>query len=146
MKPYSEDLRERVVAAVAIGTRRDEVASTFRVSLPTIKRWLRQYRETRSLAPKPIPGPVAVKGDALVAALPARLAEHADATLDDHCTWWEETTGTTVSTATMSRAIAALAWTRKNSPWACGPPWRMKMGASTLDEPAGVRGWRLSVL
>ena len=62
------------------------------------------------LAPKPIPGPVAVNGGALVAARPA---EHADATLDDHCIWWEETTGTVVSTATMSRAITALAWTRK---------------------------------
>jgi len=116
MKAYSEDLRERVVRAVAIGTPRDEVASRFVVSLPTIKRWLKQYRETGSLAPKPIPGPVAIKGDALVAALPARLATHADATLDDHCTWWEETTGVVVSTATMSRAITALAWTRKKRP------------------------------
>jgi transposase len=113
MKAYSEDLRERVVGTVADGTARSEVATTFRVSLPTIKRWLKQQRETGSLAPKPIPGPVAVKGDALVEALPARLAEHADATLEEHCTWWEETTGVTVSTATMSRAITALAWTRK---------------------------------
>jgi transposase len=113
MKAYSEDLRERVVRAVAIGTPRDEVAATFVVSVPTIKRWLKQQRETGSLAPKPIPGLVAVKGDALVSALPARLAEQADATLDEHCSWWEATTGGTVSTATMSRAIMALAWTRK---------------------------------
>lgn len=113
VKAYSEDLRERVVAAVTRGTARSEVAGTFRVSVPTIKRWLKQQRETGSLAPKPIPGPVAVKGDALAAALPARLAEHADATLDEHCAWWEEATGVTVSTATMSRAITALAWTRK---------------------------------
>ena len=115
MKAYSEDLRERVVAAVAAGTARSSVATTFRVSLPTIKRWLKQQRETGSLAPKPIPGPVAVKGDALVEALPARLGEQADATLEEHCTWWEETTGGTVSTATMSRAITALAWTRKKT-------------------------------
>lgn len=113
MKAYSEDLRERVVRAVAIGTPRDEVAGMFVVSVPTIKRWLKQQRETGSLAPKPIPGPVAVKGGALMALLPARLAEQADATLDEHCLWWETTTGGTVSTATMSRAITALAWTRK---------------------------------
>src|SRR5829696_3382209 len=116
MKAYSEDLRERVVRAVAIGTPRDEVAARFVVSVPTITRWLRLKRETGSLAPKPIPGPVAVKGDALVEALPARLAEQADATLEEHCSWWSETTGGTVSTATMSRAITALAWTRKKRP------------------------------
>ena len=113
MKAYSEDLRERVVVAVAGGTARSEVVTTFRVSLPTIKRWLKQHRETGSLAPKPIPGPPAIKGDALAEALPARLAGHADATLDEHCTWWRETAGIAVSTATMSRAITALAWTRK---------------------------------
>ena len=115
MKPYSEDLRERVVAAVERGTKRSEVVETFAVSLPTIKRWVKRWRETGGLAPKPIPGPPAIKRDALVEALPARLAEHADATLEEHCSWWHETTGGEVSTATMSRAISALAWTRKKS-------------------------------
>jgi transposase len=41
MKAYSEDLRERVVRAVAIGTPRDEVAATFAVSSATITRRLR---------------------------------------------------------------------------------------------------------
>ena len=113
MKAYSEDLRERVVAAVERGTRRSEVVETFAVSLPTIKRWLKQRRETGALAPKPIPGPPALKRDALLEALPARLAEHADATLEQHCSWWQERTGGEVSTATMSRAITALAWTYK---------------------------------
>jgi transposase len=113
MKPYSKDLRERVVAAVERGATRSEVVETFAVSLPTIKRWLKQRRETGGLAPKPIPGPSPIKRDALMAALPARLAEHADAPLEEHCSWWHETTGGEVSTATMSRAITALGWTRK---------------------------------
>jgi transposase len=113
MKPYSEDLRERVVAAVKRGTARSEVVEAFAVSLPTIKRWLKQGRETGDLAPKPIPGPPAIKRDALLAALPARLAEHADATLEEHCSWWRETAEVEVSTATMSRAISVLGWTRK---------------------------------
>ena len=116
MKAYSEDLRERVVAAVERGAKRVEVVETFVISLPTIKRWLKQRRETGTLAPKPIPGPVAVKRDALVEALPERLTAHADATLEQHCTWWQEQTGSEVSTATMSRAISALAWTRKKRP------------------------------
>src|SRR5215211_931108 len=103
MKAYSEDLRERVVRAVAIGTPRDEVAATFAVSVPTIERWVRQRRETGGLAPKPVPGPAAVKTTALMAALPERLAEHADATLEEQCSWWQEVSGVEVSTATMSR-------------------------------------------
>ena len=113
MKAYSEDLRWRVVGAVERGMRRAEAVETFAVSLPTIKRWLKQRRETGALAPKPIPGPPALKRDALLEALPARLAEQADATLEQHCSWWQERTGVEASTATMSRAITALAWTRK---------------------------------
>jgi transposase len=115
MKAYSEDLRERVVRAVAIGTPRDEVAARFVVSIPTITRWLRLKRETGSLAPKPVPGPVPVKTAAVMAALPERLAEHADATLDAHCSWWQEASGVEVSTATMSRALTRLGWSRKKS-------------------------------
>jgi transposase len=115
MKPYSEDLRWRVVRAVGKGTPREDVAEQFEVSVPTIERWLRQQRETGGLAPKPVPGPVAVKTDALVEALPTRLAEHADAPLADHCSWWRETSGVDVSTATMSRALTRLGWTRKKS-------------------------------
>src|SRR5689334_16742224 len=115
MKPYSEDLRWRVVRAVLIGTPRAEVAGTFAVSMPTIERWLRQRRETGGLAPKPVPGPVAVKTEALLAALPERLTTHADATLVEQCSWWRDVSGVEVSTATMSRALARLDWTRKKS-------------------------------
>src|SRR5215207_2540576 len=116
MKAYSEDLRERVVRAVAIGTPRDEVALTYAVSSATITRWLRLKRETGSLAPKPVPGPVAVKTEAVMAALPERLAGHADAPLAEQCAWWREASGVTVSTATMSRALARLVHTRKKVP------------------------------
>jgi transposase len=115
MKPYSEDLRWRVVRAVEGDMPRREAARVFEVSLPTIKRWLKQRRETGALAPKPIPGPAALKRDALLEALPARLAEYADATLEQHCSRWRVRTGGEVSTATMSRAITALAWTHKKT-------------------------------
>src|SRR4051794_12214388 len=115
MRPYSEDLRWRVVRAVLIGTPREDVAARFLVSVPTIERWLRLRRETGGLAPKPVPGPPAVKTSALMEALPEHLAGHADATLEEHCSWWQGVSGTEVSTATMSRALARLGWTRKKS-------------------------------
>jgi transposase len=115
MKPYSEDLRERVVAAVEGGQPRKAVVVRFAVSLPTIERWLRLKQETGRLTPKPVPGPEAVKTGAVMAALPERLAAHADATLAEHCAWWCEASGVEVSTATMSRALTRLDWTRKKS-------------------------------
>jgi|SRR5690348_2140740 transposase len=115
MKPYSEDLRWRVVSAVASGMPREDVAWRFAVSVPTITRWLRLKRETGGLTPKPVPGPPAVKLVALLEALPGRLAERADATLEEQCSWWHEVSGVDVSTATMSRALARLDQTRKKS-------------------------------
>jgi transposase len=113
MRGYSEDLRSRVVAAVSRGTPRDEVVAQFVVSLPTIKRWLKRWRERRDLSMTPVPGRPAVKTRGLQAALPERLATHADATLEAHCSWWQAVSGIEVSTATMSRALTWLGWTRK---------------------------------
>ena len=115
MRGYSEDLRSRVVAAVSRGVPRDEVIEQFMVSRATIKRWMKQWRERRDLSMKPVPGRPAVKTLGLDAALPERLATDADATLDEHCSWWRERSGTEVSTATMSRALTRLDWTRKKT-------------------------------
>ena len=64
MKPYSKDLRVRVLAAVDGGVPREEVAKTFSVSVPTINRWLKRRRESGDVEPKPIPGRPSVKGAA----------------------------------------------------------------------------------
>jgi transposase len=60
-------------------------------------------------------GPPAVTTNALVAALPERLADRADATLEEQCSWWREVSGVEVSTATMSRALTKLGWSRKKT-------------------------------
>ncbi len=57
MKPYSKDLRLRVLAAVDRGTPREEIVRVFGVSAPTIRRYLRLRRETGGVEPKAVPGP-----------------------------------------------------------------------------------------
>jgi transposase len=118
MKPYSKDLRIRVLAAVDAGRPREEVAKTFSVSIPSIKRWLKRRRQTGDVSPKPIPGRTPVKGAALKEWLPQHLRENPDLTLEEHCEAFEERTATNVSDATMSRAIAGLPgkWPLKKSP------------------------------
>lgn len=108
MKPYSKDLRLRVLAAVDRGVPREEVAETFSVSVPTIKRWLKRRRETGDVEPKPIPGRPSRKGAKLQSWLPKHLKANDDLTLEEHREAFEEEFGQTVSTSTIGRAIAGL--------------------------------------
>jgi transposase len=117
MSAYSIDLRRRVLAAVDAGMPRHAVVRTFQVSLATLKRYLKQRRDTGDLTPKLPPGRPAHKGPALRAGLAALLAADPDATLPELCDRWETAHGVRVSTATMSRAIAHLGWTRKKRRW-----------------------------
>ena len=109
MKPYSKDLRLSVLAAVDRGMPREEVAQTFGVSKPTIRRYLRLRRETGVVDPKPPSGPPARKGRALEAALPSQVSRNPDLTLEEHCQAFEEDHGVKVSKATMCRANPCLA-------------------------------------
>src|SRR5215211_6008692 len=84
MKPYSKDLRLRVLSAVDAGTPREEVAKTFSVSMPTIKRWLKRRRETGDVKPEPIPGRPPRKGAMLEEWLPKHLEANDDLTLEEH--------------------------------------------------------------
>ena len=120
MKPYSKDPRLRVLAAVDRGTPRQELAETFEVSMPTIKRWLKLRKETGGVEPKKgKPGPPpARKGAALEGWPPERLRNSPDLTLQEHSEASEEERGEGVSTATVSRAIRRLpgGWPLKKSP------------------------------
>lgn len=108
MKPYSKDLRTRVLAAVDAGRPREEVAKTFSVSVPTIKRWLKRRRETGDVEPKPIPGRPSRKGAMLRGWLPKQLEANHDLTLQEHREAFEEEFVEAVSTSTVGRAIARL--------------------------------------
>ncbi len=64
-KPYSVDLRERVVAAVEKeGLSRHQAAERFGVGISTAIGWVRRFRETGSVAPGKIGGyrPKAIAG------------------------------------------------------------------------------------
>lgn len=115
MSAYSDDLRQRIVRAVDQGHRQAEIAAAFQVALATIGRYLKQRRETGRLAVKPIPGRPPKQRAALEADLPAQLAAHDAATVDQHSQLWAAAHGQQVSTATMRRAIARLGWTRKKA-------------------------------
>ena len=128
MKPYSKDLRLRVLSAVDRGMPRKEAARVFGVSEPTIRRYLKLRQETGDVEPKPVPGPPARKGAALEAALPAQAQTNPDLTLAEHCELFEDVHGVKVSTATMSRAFEKLGLPLKKSP--SSPPSATKKSES----------------
>jgi transposase len=113
MKAYSQDLRRRVLGAIDQGKNQAEVAETFTISTATIKRYLKAWRESGHVLPKPIPGRPNIKGAALQAGLLEQLEATPDATREQHCQMWEARTGTRVSPASISRARMVLGWTRK---------------------------------
>ena len=131
MKAYSQDLREKVLRAVDQGYPREEIVKLLGVSLATIKRYVKQRRETGTVAPKAIPGRPPKKLGPLQAELVAQLQAHDDLRLEDHCQLWEQTHGVTVSTATMSRAIKRVGWTRKKRRW-------LPVNVGRKSEPVGA--------
>ena len=56
MKAFSLDLRQRVIHALTQGHTQKQVAQRFAISLSSVTRWAKQFRETNHLSVKPIPG------------------------------------------------------------------------------------------
>lgn len=115
MKAYSVDLRQRVLAALARGMPRQEVVTTFGVSLGTVKRLLHKQRTGATLAAQPPPGRPATIAATAYPALRAQLTAFPDATFAEHAERWNATHGTTLSQWTLGRAIRRLGWTRKKN-------------------------------
>ena len=80
-KPYSEDLRERVIGAAQDGATIPEIAEQFGVSISSVVRFRRLHRETGSVSPAKLGG---YKGYALAAheeLVRELVAEQSDITL-----------------------------------------------------------------
>ena len=52
-RPYSEDIRVRVIEAVACGSSRRGAADRFAVSASSAIRWVERYEQTGSICPQP---------------------------------------------------------------------------------------------
>jgi transposase len=117
MRPYSKDLRIRVVQAYANheGSMR-QLAARFRLSLSCVRDLLTRYRLTGDVSPKPHGGGYPAKLDATRLALVRTAVEHQpDATLQELCDRLRTTAQLTVSLATMSRGLAKLGLPRKKN-------------------------------
>ena len=113
MKPYSMDLRERVVAACDEGgATRERIAARFSVSVSWIRDLLKRRRETGSIAPKPRGGGRAPPFDAEAG---TRLRQAVRAEDDATLAELAAASGVVCSPAAVYRALRRLDIKRKKS-------------------------------
>ncbi len=116
MNPYSQDLRERVLAALKTGKKSQaEVAETFGISLSTVEKWWRRWRESGQSSAQPRrhgPQRTLARYDDLI-----RSAVHKqpDVTLDELCARLAETQRVSASRSMLCRTLQVLGLPRKKS-------------------------------
>jgi transposase len=116
MNPISLDLRTRIVQAVNHDKNTPEqAAKRFIVSIASVYRFLQLDRDLNDLKPAPKPPNARKISDEHAPALHAQVQANNDATLEEHCQTWHETTGIQISVPTMQRALTRLNITRKKA-------------------------------
>jgi transposase len=106
MKPYSLDLRQRVLAAVDEGQQtRGQIAQRFAVSTSWIRRLVQRRRATASIAPRPQRrGPAPKRDEPRLARLRELVGRQPDATLAE----LRDRLAEPVSLMTVCRALRRL--------------------------------------
>jgi len=116
MRAYSQDLREKVIKAVAQNKRANrEIAETLSLSEPTIERWTRRQRETGSVAALAHAGGVARVLAPHETFLRDAVKAQPDISLDELCGRVKTELGLTVSGSMVSRELTRLRLSRKKS-------------------------------
>ncbi|HEX9333808.1 MAG TPA: transposase [Anaerolineales bacterium] len=116
MKAYSVDLRERVVASIESGECNIPAAARrFKVSEPTIERWVARKRRTGMCAPLPHTGGPLRRLAGAEAVIRTAVKAQPDATLEELCEVVEKETKIRSNSSMMCRELARLKLPRKKS-------------------------------
>jgi len=120
---YSQDLRDRVLAADDLSAR--QAAERFEVSISYVIKARQHRARTGSVTPRPQKPCQARKLVHLHDALRGRVAAVQDATLAEHREWLAETHGVVAGLTTIWKTLGQLGLTLKKSPSGrpnrCGP-------------------------
>jgi len=120
MKPLSLDLRQRIRDALQGGQSREQVAARFCVSLSSVQRIKRQWKQHQHLEPKPIPGRQRAIKEDQAAELKEFIAIQNDWTLDNLAQAWQQHSGKAISTSALHRNLHWLGYSYKKR--AVSPP------------------------
>lgn len=115
MKPYSQDLRERAMAALEAGQTQAEVAAQFRIHKSTLEKWWYRWRDTGSCAVLALAHGPQRTLQAAESFLRAEVKKRPDAMLSELCERVEAATGLVASPSMMCRELQILNLPRKKS-------------------------------
>jgi transposase len=116
MKAYSVDLRERVLASVESGECNIPAAARrYKVSEPSIERWLARKRSIGTCGPLPYAGGPTRKLASVEAVIRAAVKGQSDATLQELCERVEQETKIKSNSSMMYRELVRLKLPRKKS-------------------------------
>ena len=114
-KPYSLDLRQKVIDAIELdGMKKSEASAVFGISRNTIDLWLKRKAATGRLAPaarSSLPRPRKITDWEAFRRFAEQHRHHTQTEMAEH--WPGE-----MSQRTISRALQQLNWTRKKRPTA----------------------------
>ena len=115
MKPYSEDLRRRIVAAVEGGMPKSQAARLFDVSTSSVKRHSRLAARQESLAPRKKGGgrPPKASG-AIERLLEEDVARRPYAAVRERADFLRAASGVALSVSTVRRLLRGLGFSQKN--------------------------------
>ena len=116
MKAYSIDLRERVVSSIESGECNIPAAARrYKVSEPSIERWLARKRRTGRCAALPYAGGPSRKLASAAAVIRAAVKAQPDATLQELCETVEKETKIKSNSSMLYRELVRLKLPRKKS-------------------------------
>lgn len=115
MRPYSQDLREKIIRALEAGETQEEVADRFSVSLSFVEKLWRRWRTSGSCAALPHAGGRRRSLREHEAALREEVASQPDVTLSELCERMSAAGAPAVSLATMCIELQRLDLPRKKS-------------------------------
>ena len=118
MKPYSEDLRVRIVRAVQDeGISKSAAARLFGVSLSSVKRYARMADRETSLAPRKGGGRPPKADETTRKLLEEDVKERPAATVKERRSFLEHATAKALSDSTVGRLLKRMGFSQKNGLW-----------------------------
>ncbi len=117
MKPYSEDLRLRIVKALYVGTSKSAAARLFSVSLSSVKRYAKIAERGESLEPRKGGGRPPKADETIQRLLEEDVHERPAATIADRSRFVQSMTGKSLSVSTLKRLLKRMSFSQKNGLW-----------------------------
>jgi transposase len=117
MKPYSEDLRTRIVKAVEEGISKSAAARLFGVSLSSVKRYVKISNRGDSLTPRKGGGRPPKTNQTTKKLLEEDVKERPAATISERPRFLERASGKSLSDSTVRRLLKRMGFSQKNGHW-----------------------------